>query len=71
MTIVDKHNGRLVEIEKIIKNYCGVYIIGKHGEEIYLSKSDVNAFDICRLANELKDVKRVRGTYYGGLPRYR
>ena len=71
ITIPEKCSRNLVEVEKIIKELGSVYIIGKCNERIFVDRYNLNDYDICSLANKLKDVNRVRGTYYGGLPRYK
>lgn len=65
ITIPEKRSGNLIEVEKIVKELGSVYIIGKCNERIFVDRYNFNDYDICSLANELKNVKKVRGCFYG------
>lgn len=42
MTLSDIQTREMFEIERVLYNYAGVHFVGKHGEKIYLSLSDMS-----------------------------
>lgn len=42
ITISDIQKREMFEIERVVYNYAGVHFVGKHGENIYLSFSDMS-----------------------------
>lgn len=42
ITLSDIQTREMFEIERVLYNYAGVHFVGKHGENIYLSLSDMS-----------------------------